>query len=67
MIEAGNIFINDKAGSDPGVPNGGVKDSGYGRECYSDGLFSVSNKKTIIFGKWIFIWETISDSNFLFH
>ena len=51
MIEAGNIFINDKAGSDPGVPNGGVKDSGYGRECYSDGLFSVSNKKTIIFGK----------------
>lgn len=50
-LEAGNIFINDIVVSDPAIPCGGVKDSGFGRECYKDGLHETLNKKAIIFGK----------------
>ncbi len=45
MIEAGSIFINELVMTDPSFPNGGIKDSGYGRECYKDGLFEISNRK----------------------
>ncbi len=50
-LEVGNVFINEVAGSSPGVPTGGVKDSGYGRECYKDGLFETINRKGIVIGK----------------
>jgi acyl-CoA reductase-like NAD-dependent aldehyde dehydrogenase len=50
-LEAGNIFINDIVVSDPAIPCGGVKDSGFGRECQKDGLYETQNKKAIIFGK----------------
>ena len=46
-LEVGNVFINDAVGSDPGIPSGGVKDSGFGRECYRDGIIEVINRKTI--------------------
>jgi len=46
-LEVGNVFINDAVGSDPGIPSGGVKDSGFGRECYRDGILEVINRKTI--------------------
>ncbi len=52
MIEAGNIFVNDIVASDPAIPGGGVKDSGYGKECYKDGLYETINRKAIIIGKW---------------
>lgn len=53
MLEAGSVFINEAGGSDPGIPGGGIKDSGYGRECYKDGLMETANRKTIVFGKKI--------------
>jgi succinate-semialdehyde dehydrogenase/glutarate-semialdehyde dehydrogenase len=51
MIEAGNVFINEIVASDPAIPGGGVKDSGYGRECYKDGIHETINRKAVIIGK----------------
>jgi len=50
-LEVGNVFINDIVASDPAVPGGGVKDSGYGRECYRDGLHESINRKGVVVGK----------------
>ena len=50
-LECGNVFINEAVGSDPSIPGGGVKDSGFGRECYKDGLFETVNRKAILIGK----------------
>lgn len=50
-LEVGNVFINEVAGSSPGIPTGGVKDSGYGRECYKDGLYETTNRKGVVIGK----------------
>ena len=49
-IEVGSVFINDIVASDPAIPGGGVKDSGYGRECFKDGLHESINRKSIIIG-----------------
>lgn len=50
MLECGNVFINEIVASDTAIPGGGVKDSGYGRECFSDGLHETLNRKAIIVG-----------------
>lgn len=50
-LEVGNVFINDSVASDPAIPGGGVKDSGYGRECYKDGLHETINRKAVIIAK----------------
>ena len=51
-IEAGNVFINDFVVSDPMIPGGAAgKDSGYGRECYKDGIHETINRKAIVVGK----------------
>jgi acyl-CoA reductase-like NAD-dependent aldehyde dehydrogenase len=47
-LECGTVFINDTATSDSRVPNGGIKDSGYGRENYKDGFFETLNRKSIV-------------------
>jgi succinate-semialdehyde dehydrogenase / glutarate-semialdehyde dehydrogenase len=49
-LEVGNVFINEIVASDPAIPGGGVKDSGYGRECFSDGLHETLNRKAIVVG-----------------
>ncbi len=51
MLECGTVFINAVVGSDPQVPNGGVKDSGYGRECGKDGVMESVNRKPIVISK----------------
>lgn len=50
-LEVGNVFINEGVSSDPAIPGGGVKDSGFGRECYKDGLHETLNRKAVLIGK----------------
>ena len=46
-LEAGMSFVNENVRSDPRMPFGGVKHSGYGRECSSFGIREFTNIKTV--------------------
>ena len=47
-LENGFVYINKPPGLNPYIPFGGVKGSGYGRDCGDEGYFEYVSKKVLV-------------------
>lgn len=46
QLDAGMVFVNSPVGAHSKLPSGGIKESGYGRDCGTHGVESFANIKT---------------------